>query len=200
MQDITTILQFVKFLNTFRDLKRKIHFSHDTIPEDDAQHSWQLAVVSWYIIAYKKWPLSIEKCLQFALVHDLVELYAGDVDAIYRTAEDQVHKIEAEKAALTKLIHDYPDAQALWDILIEYEACESEEAIFIYSLDKILASMNIANDRGYEWKMRNHSMHDIISMKESKVMKSPYGGEIRVELKQFLADHKDTIFSLQPTL
>jgi putative hydrolases of HD superfamily len=139
-------MQFIKFLNTFRDLKRKIHFSHDPIAEDDAQHSRQLAVVARYIITIKKWPLNIEKCLQFALIHDVVELYAGDVDAIYRSKDDQENKVVAEAQALKDLIQNYPDGQALWATLIEYENAESDEAVFIYSLDKILAPINIAND------------------------------------------------------
>ena len=74
--ELDKILSFAAFLNKFREVERQMKFSHNPRAENDAEHCWQLAVLAWYIISSHKLDLSLEKVLQYCLVHDIVEIYA----------------------------------------------------------------------------------------------------------------------------
>ena len=103
------ILSFTKFLTKFREVVRKLEFSHDPRPENDAEHCRQLAMVAWYIISSNNLLLSLEKVLKYCVVHDIVEIYAGDTDAMRRTPEQENMKQEKEKAAMIQLQNDFPE-------------------------------------------------------------------------------------------
>jgi putative hydrolase of HD superfamily len=75
---IKNILNFVDFTIKFNQLKRTIFATGEDRLENDSEHSFQLAMVSWYIISTKRLKYNIDKVIQYALVHDLVEIYAGD--------------------------------------------------------------------------------------------------------------------------
>lgn len=76
MSYIEDMITFSKFLIKFRSITRVIDFSYDTRSENDAEHSWYLAMMAWYIISTKKLNLSLEKVLLYCIAHDLVEIYA----------------------------------------------------------------------------------------------------------------------------
>ena len=70
------ILSFSAFLNKFREVERSMWFSYDRRKENDAEHSWQLSMLAWYVISQKKLPLSLEKVLQYCLIHYIPGIYA----------------------------------------------------------------------------------------------------------------------------
>lgn len=106
---IENVLSFTKFLNQMRTIERTIYYTGSDRRENDAEHCRQLAVLSWYIIATDNLPLSLEKVLQYCLIHDIAEIYAGDVEAIGRTPEQQAQKELNEKAAVERIEHEFPE-------------------------------------------------------------------------------------------
>ena len=136
------ILKFTSFLQQFREIKRILIYPTSDIQENDAEHSFQLAVLAWYIIDYKNLDLDIGKTIRYALVHDFVEVYAGDTpfDA---DIETQKSKQEREQQAITRMKKEFPECKNIFTRIDEYEEKANPEAIFIYALDKIVPEFNI---------------------------------------------------------
>ena len=87
--NLKNIIKFVNLLNKFRQVERVIHSNGKDRMENDVEHSYQLAMLSWYIISTNNLDLNLDLILKYSLVHDLVEVYAGDT---YVYTEDAEHK------------------------------------------------------------------------------------------------------------
>ena len=105
--------------------------------ENDAEHSWHLAMMVAVLAEYADEPIDVGHTIRLVVVHDLVEIYAGDTP-IY---DDQLRTSQAERelAAAQRLFGLLPDDQAvefraLWD---EFEARETPEARFAKAVDRL---------------------------------------------------------------
>lgn len=169
------LLKFVELTQEFKAVRRKIVLAKEGREENDAEHSYQLALVAWYIISREKLNLDLSLCLKYALVHDLVEVYAGDapsgVHKKYTKAREKKHEREAK--AIQKLMFEFPEFEEMHDLIRGYELLEDEESKFISALDKVLPLMNIYLDKGHSWKLHGISLQDIVRAKTEKVSISP---------------------------
>ncbi len=105
--------------------------------ENDAEHSWSTALLACALAPHIDPTLDIGKIAQFATVHDLVEVYAGDT-CNFASAEKKATKESREQAALQKL--ESTAAAMSWIVVTikEYESQKSSEAKFVKSVDKLL--------------------------------------------------------------
>ena len=136
------LTDYIGFLNRFTHVKRVVKIPGEKDFENDSEHSYQLAMVSWYIS--EKLALGLKKglILEYALAHDLVEVYAGDTDPHRSPPEFIATKEEREKDALLKIKDAYPGFHTLHRAIENYEALADDEAKFVYLLDKILPIIN----------------------------------------------------------
>ncbi|MFZ4851221.1 MAG: HD domain-containing protein [Caldilinea sp.] len=117
--------------------------------ENSAEHSWQLAVMALLLAEYANSPLDRAHTIELLLVHDLVEIDAGDTFAYDLHANQD--KAEREEAAANRLFGLLPPDQnsrlrTLWE---EFEAGQSPEARFAVALDRLMPALqNYANDGG----------------------------------------------------
>lgn len=100
--NIKRILNFSEFIIKFNQLERRIYATGENRLENDSEHSFQLAMVSWYIISTEKLKYDIDKIIKYALVHDLVEIYAGDT-FFYADKASKELNVQKEKVALEKI-------------------------------------------------------------------------------------------------
>lgn len=105
--------------------------------ENDAEHSWHLALMVVLLAEHADAPIDVGRAVQLVVVHDLVEIYAGDSPVFDPAAV--VGQREREEAAADRLFALLPDDQAayvreLWD---EFEAGESAEARFCKAMDRL---------------------------------------------------------------
>ncbi len=120
--------------------------------ENDAEHSWHFAVMAMLLEEYSAEKVDVNRCIKIALVHDLVEVYAGDTYAY--DAKGNEDKLERELAAADKLFGLLEPEQAayfrgLWD---EFEAKETPEAKYANAIDRIQPLMlNYLTD-GQTWQ------------------------------------------------
>jgi len=75
--------------------------------ENDAEHSWHLAMMVWVFAPHYEQPIDLEKALKMALIHDLPEIYAGDVPAF--DVEGRLGKDERERRAMERLLLLLPE-------------------------------------------------------------------------------------------
>ena len=152
-------------------------------------------MLAWYITTTYNLPFDKEKILKYALVHDLVEVYAGDT---YAYTEDKAlldSKEQREKEAAERLKKEFPEFEELHKLIHEYEQKSDEESKFIYALDKIEPMLYIYLDNGRLWKEYNISLKMSIEHKIEKVSVSPTIKKIFDELLTLLEKDKNTLFN-----
>lgn len=137
--ELMNLAGLVRLTHRFQQIRRT-NLAADGERENDAEHSYQLALVALYLNRYLELGLKEEKLVSYALIHDLVEVYAGDVDPYYSSQAEINAKKEKEEEAITTLKSNFPE---LGETIRKYEEREEEEAKFVYALDKLLVFLNI---------------------------------------------------------
>jgi putative hydrolase of HD superfamily len=120
--------------------------------ENDAEHSWHLALMVLLLAEYADEPVDVARTLSLVIVHDLVEIYAGDT-FLYDEA-GRVDQAERERRAADRLFALLPDDQAgwlrqLWD---EFEERATPEARFAKAMDRLQPLLLNFNGRGGTWR------------------------------------------------
>jgi putative hydrolase of HD superfamily len=119
--------------------------------ENDAEHSWHIAVMAMLFSEYASEPVDIGRVVQMCVVHDLVEIEAGDTFA-YDTAGNE-DKAEREKIAADKLFSKLPDDQgkmirSLWE---EFDAMETPDSKYAACMDGIQPFLHNTLTDGHTW-------------------------------------------------
>lgn len=164
---------FIVEIDKLKTIIRKTRLMHQHRLENDAEHSWHLAlmvmVLSEYANLEPNCSLDINKVLQLVLVHDIVEIDAGDVFSYANF--DPAEKHRKECLAADRLFNLLPPDQAqyfrdLWD---EYEHQATIEARFARTMDRLQPFLQNYYTDGYTWRkyditvdrVRNHILRDM---------------------------------------
>ncbi len=125
--------------------------------ENSAEHSWQLALMAYTLKEHCELPqLDIAKCVLMLLLHDVVEIDAGDVFC-YDQTYDTLSKKEAEKASAKRVFNLLPSDQAQQYLLLweEFEAGVTSEARFAKAIDRLQPVILNDLNNGGTWKQHN---------------------------------------------
>lgn len=152
--DLADRLRFVYEIDRLKAVLRLNTLADGSRNENSAEHSWHLAMVALAMAPHAPEPVDIERVVRILLVHDIVEVDAGDVD-VYDTAGREAKEAE-EAAAATRIFGLLPDAQgaemrALWD---EYEARDTPEGRFAYACDRLQPLLLNLATGGAAWRAR----------------------------------------------
>ena len=145
-------LAFALEIDKVKNIFRQTHLSKNGRNENDAEHSWHLAVMALLLQEYANETVDVLRVISMVLVHDMVELDAGDTYAYDETGN--ATKREREVAAAERIFHILPEDQAaffrgLWD---EFEEAETPEAKFAHTLDNIQPMMLNDATGGKAWR------------------------------------------------
>ncbi|NLT11575.1 MAG: HD domain-containing protein [Clostridiaceae bacterium] len=129
--------------------------------ENDAEHSWHIALMAMTLAEYVPFEIDLDRVIRMALVHDLVEIYAGDTFA-YDTAGYQ-SKDERENEAADKLFSLLPMEQssvyrALWE---EFDAMQTPDAIYTSAIDRLQPFINNTLTDGHTWVLHGVTVDQI---------------------------------------
>lgn len=165
---------FLREIDKEKQIFRQTYLSDGTRKENDAEHAWHMAIMVFLLSEYANEEVDILKIIRMLLIHDIVEIDAGDTYAYDEAAKATQH--ERELVAAERIFGILPKDQgeelfALWK---EFEIGESEEAKFARVMDNIQPMMlNDATD-GKAWLE-----HEVVL---SKVLKrnapTPKGSEV----------------------
>lgn len=148
-------LDFALEIDKEKNIYRQTHLSGHGRNENDAEHAWHMAVMAYLLREYANEEVDIAKVMLMCLIHDIVEIEAGDTYA-YDAESLKTQKIR-EDAAKEKIYSLLPEDQkreliALFD---EFEAYETAEAKFAHVMDNLQPLiLNDSNDGG-DWKEHN---------------------------------------------
>ena len=170
---INDILQFSSFLDAFRKVERAVLEKGTDRQESDIDHSYMLAMLGWYICMKEKLSLDVNKVIQYSLVHDLVEVYAGDTHFYNASAKDYASKERREKTAMKRIIKKFPHFTDLPILIEKYEMKADAESRFVYALDKVQPVLMIYLDHGRTWRKDGISYAMLREKKDPKVALDP---------------------------
>lgn len=181
-QQIAFLMEIDKVKNIFRqtylaDGKRK---------ENDAEHSWHLAIAAFLLKEYVAEDVDVMKVMIMVLIHDLVEIDAGDTYAYDK--EGAKTKRAREVAAADRIFGMLPDDQGgyfrvLWD---EFEAYESTDAKFAHLLDNFQPLLLNHESNGKSWTEHQVKKSQIYKRNKKIEETSP---EVWEWMKQIVEEH-----------
>jgi len=159
-------MAFVLEIDKLKNINRQSYIVSGERKETDAEHSWHLALMSMLLGEYANEAVDILKVMKMVLVHDLVEIDAGDTYAFDEKGNES--KREREVAAAERIFNLLPTDQAaemrcLWD---EFEEGNSAEAKFANTLDKIQPAMLNAAASGKSWREHDVRLEQILKRNE----------------------------------
>ena len=145
-------LAFALEIDKEKNVFRQTHLSGHGRNENDAEHAWHMAIMAYLLREYANEKVDIAKVMLMCLIHDIVEIDAGDTYA-YDTESLKTQKIR-EDAAKERIYSLLPDDQkseliALFDEFEEYQTAEAKFAHAMDNLQPVL--LNNSND-GQDWK------------------------------------------------
>ncbi len=120
--------------------------------ENSAEHSWHLAVMAMVLAEHANEPIDLLHTIKLVLVHDIVEIDAGDTFAY--DVQANLDKEERERAAADRIFSLLPDDQreelrSLWE---EFDARQTPEARFANALDRLMPSLQNYVNNGGTWR------------------------------------------------
>lgn len=155
-------MDFIRETDKSKQIIRQTYLADGSRKEDDAEHAWHLALMAMLMSEYANEPVDQLKVIKMVLIHDLVEIDAGDTYA-YDDAGNST-KRERELKAADRIFNLLPPDQAaqlraLWD---EFEANETPEARFALSLDKIQPLLLNDASNGNSWKEHGVKLSQVL--------------------------------------
>ena len=135
-----------------KEIVRQTYLADASRKEGDAEHAWHIAVMAFLLADYSNEPIDVLKTVKMALLHDVVEIDAGDTYA-YDTKGNQ-DKRQREERAANRIYGMLPEDQkqeyrALWE---EFEQGETPEAKFANTLDKVQPVLLNNASGGKSWR------------------------------------------------
>lgn len=145
-------LDFALEIDKEKNIFRQTHLSGHGRNENDAEHAWHMAVMAYLLREYSNEPVDIAKVMLMCLIHDIVEIEAGDTYAY--DAEGQRTQKAREDAAKEKIYSILPEDQkreltALFD---EFEENRTPEARFAHVMDNLQPLLLNNSNEGGDWK------------------------------------------------
>jgi len=144
-------IRFLLEIDRLKQITRQSYIIGGSRRENSAEHSWHLGVMALVLAEHAGARIDVQRVVQMVLVHDLVEIDAGDT-FIYDDAGN-ADKAERERAAADRIFGLLPDDQrggfrALWD---EFEARATPEARFAAALDRLMPLLHNYHNDGRTW-------------------------------------------------
>lgn len=145
-------LAFVLEIDRLKTILRQTAIADGSRRENSGEHSWHLAMMALVLAEHSPEPVVLERVLGMLLVHDIVEIDAGDTFAYDTTGN--LDKLEREERAAERIFGLLPDDQAaeirvLWD---EFEVRETPEARFAAALDRLQPILLNMATEGRAWR------------------------------------------------
>ena len=145
-------LAFALEIDKEKNIFRQTHLSGHGRNENDAEHAWHMAIMAYLLREYANEEVDIAKVMLMCLIHDVVEIDAGDTYAYDKEAQKtQKAREEAAKERIYSLLPE-DQKEEFTAIFDEFEAYESAEAKFAHALDNLQPLILNNSNEGGDWK------------------------------------------------
>ena len=163
-------IAFIKEIDKIKYIQRRSKLFNSDRRENDAEHSWHLSMMAIVLAEHSENPIDLLKVLKMVLIHDIVEIDAGDT-FVYDTTKNHSNTDE-ELIAAKRIFGLLPEEQAeeliaIWE---EFEEGETDEAKFAKSMDRFEPLLQDATNDGGTWMEYNVPYQNVYDM--NKVIKN----------------------------
>ena len=186
-------LEFVLELDKEKNIFRQTHLSGHGRNENDAEHAWHMAIMAWLLREYANTGLDITRTMLMILIHDVVEIDAGDTYAYDPEGKEtqQARELQAADRLFGLLPEDQAaELRALWD---EFEAYETPEARFAHTMDNFQPMLLNDSNGGVDWASHGIARQQV----EKRNAKTGTGSEEIWEFMQTVIDRHVGMGSLK---
>lgn len=166
MERLEQQVQFIREVDKLKTINRQTYITGGVRKENDAEHSWHLALMVFLLSEYANSGIDVLKTMGMLLIHDIVEIDAGDTYAFDQ--EGAKSKEEREMKAADRIFSILPEDQSinireLWD---EFEKEETMEAKFANAIDKIQPILLHDLSEGKSWREHKVTLDKILKRNE----------------------------------
>jgi len=160
---LTQQLKFLTEIDKMKNIMRQTLLLDKSRNENDAEHSWHFAVMAMTLFEYCAVEnVDINRVIKMALVHDLVEIYAGDAPAFDVAANEG--KAEREQESADKLFallpsDQSPEFRALWD---EFEEMQTPDSMYANAIDRLQPFIGSYHTEYHPWRKFNVTLAQVL--------------------------------------
>ena len=160
-------LSFILELDKEKNILRQTHLSNHGRREDDAEHAWHMAVMAYLLQEYSNEPVDIAHVMIMCLLHDVVEIDAGDTYAYDDQGKKTQH--EREEKAAERIYGILPEDQKiqLRALFEEFEENRTPEAKFAHAMDILQPLLLNDSNGGGDWK-EHHVSYNTVMQRQGK--------------------------------
>jgi len=164
-KDLQQQIAFIIEIDKLKSVFRKTCLFNSERNENDAEHSWHLAMMALVLSEHANEPIDLPKVMKMLLIHDIVEIDAGDT-FLFDTQKNH-DNTEEELEAAKRIFGLLPDHQAkeLVEVWLEFEKAESVDAKFAKAIDRLAPMMQNASNNGGTWRQFDVPKEVVISKK-----------------------------------
>lgn len=160
-EKINQLLRFTAEVDKMTAIKRRTMLIDGSRRENDAEHSWHIALMAMLFKDYAPEGCDVLRAACMCIVHDLVEIYAGDTFAYDDAAN--VGKEERERIAADKLFSELPseialEFRSLWE---EFDAMDTPDSKYAAAMDRLQPYLHNTLTEGHTWKEGNPSIEQV---------------------------------------
>lgn len=179
---LTDVVRFLMEIDQLKSVQRRSKIIGSDRHEDSAEHSWHFAVAAMSLAPYAGRDVDIQRVTQMALVHDIVEVDAGDVIVYDLNARAAAQAREAAAAERLFGLLPPPQRQHFHQLWREYEAGETADARFALMIDRIMPILMNLHNGGQSWVENGIRLEQVID-------RARFIAEINPELWRHLHHH-----------
>ena len=159
-------LDFALEIDKEKNIFRQTHLSGHGRNENDAEHAWHMAIMAYVLKEYSNEPIDVARVMLMCLIHDIVEIDAGDTYAY--DAENLKTQKAREDAAKDRIFSLLPKEQKeeLIQLFDEFEAFQTAESKFAHAMDNLQPLMLNNSNGGGDWKEHDVSAAQVYGRQE----------------------------------
>lgn len=154
-------IQFIIEIDKLKNILRQTLLTDESRRENSAEHSWHLAMMAIVLLEYApSTDIDLLRVIKMLLIHDLVEIDAGDTFCYDLQANE--NKAMREVQAATRLFGMLPQGVELRELWQEFEAQQTTEAQFAAALDRLQPLLHNQQTRGGTWRLHGISRDQVL--------------------------------------
>lgn len=175
-------IQFVIEIDKLKQVVRQTKIMGGSRQENSAEHSWQLAIMAMVLAEHANEPVDSAHVVKMVLVHDLIEIDAGDTWSF--DDKGYLDKADRERLAADRIFSLLPADQAaplraLWD---EFEAMATPESRFANALDRLMPMLHNFHNNGGTWRREGVTIQKVLARQSAIEKGSRALGDYSLEL------------------
>ncbi len=183
MDRLTRQIEFLVEIDKLKTVLRRAYLAADASRrENSAEHSWHVSVMALVLAEYSQKDIDLSRVIRMLLIHDIVEIDAGDT-GIY-DSRGAVDKVDREKRGASRIFSllpqdQYQDLLEIWD---EFENSATPEAKFARAVDRLMPLIHNYHTEGKRWKEDGITYEQVLAVNQILRESSPKLWEFALSL------------------